>query len=184
MTDPKPERTNVLVLYSGCIFLEVEEALSRLRTTGRLVVATADGRSVRVEEGFTVEADSSFAVMIDRKIQSLTIPGGDCYDVFHNEDLAKLIRSAARGDAVIGGICNGALLLAKAGLLSGKRCTHTCISKYAPVPDFQELLDAATPAFVTSSYVDEDVVIDGRIVTAKPWAAKAFGQSLCELIET
>jgi putative intracellular protease/amidase len=182
MTISKPEQTNVLVLYPGSVFLEVAEALSSLRSAGKLVVATANGRNVRVEEGFSVEADTSFAALVDRKFRSLIIPGGDCYDVFHNDDLMTLIQVAVTAKVVVGGICNGALLLAKAGVLSGKRCTHTCIPKYAPLPEFQELLDAATPVFASSTYVDEDIVRDGQIVTAKPWASKAFSNTLSEML--
>lgn len=183
MTILKPEQTNVLVLYSGSVFLEVAEALSSLRSAGNLVVATADGGSVRVEEDFSVEADTSFAALVDRKFQSLIIPGGDCYDVFHNVDLMKLIQAAIAAKVVVGGICNGALLLAKAGVLSGKRCTHTCVPKYAPLPEFKVLLDAAIPVFASSTFVDENVVRDGQIVTAKPWASKEFGQSIKEILD-
>ncbi|MEW6713265.1 MAG: DJ-1/PfpI family protein, partial [Candidatus Riflebacteria bacterium] len=91
--------------------------------------------------------------------------------------------AAASEKIVVGGICNGALVLANAGILSNRRCTHTAIPKYAPIPEFQELLDFAEPRFAESVYVDEDVVVDGRLITAKPWAHELFAKRMAELGE-
>lgn len=90
-------------------------------------------------------------------------------------DLNKLLKEVASSSkCVIGAICNGALVLANAGILRGVKCTHTAVPKYASIPEFEELLNFATPRFASSIYMDQDVFVDGRIVTAKPWVPVAF----------
>ena len=72
---------------------------------------------------------------------------------------------------MIGAICNGTFAAARAGLLRGRRCTHTAVPQWADPEVFGELIAVGREAFAGAVYVDEHVVIDGRIVTAKPWAA-------------
>ena len=115
-------------------------------------------------------------------LKYVLVPGGDCESAMNQPDLNTLLKEVSNlPDSLIGGICNGALVMAKAGLLNGVNCTHTAVPKYAPVPEFQELLDFATPRFASSIYIDQDVVVDGRIVTAKPWAPVAFAVRLAIL---
>jgi putative intracellular protease/amidase len=95
---------------------------------------------------------------------------------------AKLLaggkRRVLKNGGFTAGICNGALVIGSAGVLIGKRCTHTAHPKYAPLPEFKELLDFAEDAFKGSTYVDEDVVIDGNIITAKPYAADSLAKAV------
>jgi putative intracellular protease/amidase len=168
----------VLVLYPGCVFLEASAAVSLLSSRHRLVCATPDGGPVRVEEGFVVQGDAAIGDVDLVNTAFVLVPGGNCDAIIDDDALALLLTSAARQDVVVGAICNGALLLAKAGLLAGKRCTHTATPAYAPLPEFAELLAAAGPLLAGSTFVDEDVVTDGRIVTAKPWAFVAFAKAV------
>ena len=171
----------VLVLYQGCVFQEVSVALTELKHAFPLVVASSDGDPVLVQEGFHIAADISYRDIDLGHAAVILVPGGDCYDAFSNQDLANKIAEAAGDSVPVAGICNGALLLAKAGILGGRRCTHTCTPKYAPLPEFKELLEVATPLFSSSIYCDEDVVTDGKIITAKPWAFIDFGVTVAEL---
>lgn len=176
------KQQTVLILYNGCVFLEISAALTMLRDHFPLLVATPDGESVLVHEGFRVHADIAFPSLDLAAAAVVLIPGGDCFDVFTNQTLTSKLKDAVRRNILVAGICNGALLLAQAGVLNGRRCTHTGTPKYAPMPEFKELLEVATPLFASSVYCDEGVVVDGRIVTAKPWAFIDFGATLAELM--
>ncbi len=108
----------------------------------------------------------------------IVIPGGDCYEAVNHSGLHQLIQKINSDNALIAGICNGAVVLASAGVLKNRKCTHTAHPKYAPLPEFKELLDFSGKVFADSIYVDEDVVIDGNIITAKPRAANEFAKAI------
>jgi transcriptional regulator GlxA family with amidase domain len=58
------------------------------------------------------------------KIDILVVPGGyGTRTLLNNEDVLKWIRSRAADSSKITSVCTGSLLLAKAGLLEGKRAT-------------------------------------------------------------
>lgn len=173
----------IVILYPDCIFFEVAGAISLLSRTYRILMASPDGRPVRVGEQFSIEANLAYDEVNLTKVRFVLIPGGDCSAVMDCPQLDSLLKGAAASTKiVVGGICNGVLVLANAGILSNRRCTHTAIPKYASVPEFQELLDFAEPRFAESIYVDEDVVVDGRLVTAKPWAHDLFAKRLSEVL--
>ncbi|MEO5668774.1 MAG: DJ-1/PfpI family protein, partial [Bdellovibrionota bacterium] len=89
----------------------------------------------------------------------LIIPGGSCDQAVVHSGLHELIQDVLTRDGFVAGICNGAVVLASAGVLKNRRCTHTAHPKYAPLPDFKELLDFAEVVFKDSIYIDEDVVV-------------------------
>lgn len=100
--------------------------------------------------------------------------------------LDNLLLSADAAGAVVGGICNGALLVAKSGLLRHRQMTHIATAFHAAGPEFKELIDYAQPYVAQSTFLDQDVVIDDQTVTAKPWAAISFASvlgSLCGLLD-
>jgi hypothetical protein len=97
-----------------------------------------------------------------------------------NYQPARIVCSTASAENLLCWPSNGALVLANAGILDGRRCTHTATPKYAPLPEFQELIDFATPRFAKSIYVDEDVVVKEKIITAKPWSHALFAARMAE----
>jgi len=78
--------------------------------------------------------------------------------MLENETLVGILKAANDAGATFGAICAGPLLLARAGLLKGRRFTHG----YGP--------DSPLPDWKDGSYQDQPVVVDGNIVTAKPQA--------------
>ena len=90
------------------------------------------------------------------------VPGGDTKTVLENETLAGILRAAGEAGACFGAICAGPLLLARAGLLKGRRFTHG----YGP--------DSAYPWWKDGTYEERPVVVDGNIVTAQPQAYIEF----------
>ncbi len=115
---------------------------------------------------------------VDGPIDFVVIPGGSCDEAVVHSDLHNLIRKTVASNGVVAGICNGALVLASAGILKNQKCTHTAHPKYDPLPEFKELLEFANKVFEGSLYIDEDVVIDGNIITAKPHASIEFAKAI------
>ncbi len=155
-----------------------------LETSCKVIIASPNGLPVKVAEGFEINADCSFKAANLVNISHILVPGGDIGSMVGSSDLNDLLNLASSSDSVvIGGICSGALLLGQAGLLNKRKCTHMAVSKYACGPEFKELIDFAKNVMPSSIYVDDDVVIDGNIITAKPWAYEAFSEQLMAFSE-
>lgn len=163
-----------ILAYDGCTWTEAAPAIGMLCPAWALSVL-APG-PVRTSEGLRLLPDGPWSALAGHTSGALLIPGGDPADAL--DDPALLAALCGPGPAVRAAICNGALLLARAGLLRGRRCTHTAVPRYAERPAFGPLLDAADVLFAGAIYVDEDVVIDGDLLTAKPWAAVRLGAAL------
>lgn len=88
----------------------------------------------------------------------MIVPGGDTQSVLENEALIGILKAADEAGASFGAICAGPLLLARAGLLKGRRFTHG----YEP--------DSSLPDWKDGTYENQPVVVDGNIVTAQPQA--------------
>jgi catechol 2,3-dioxygenase-like lactoylglutathione lyase family enzyme len=168
----------LVAVYPGCSFGEVVPTLQVL--DGRFEVrVTAPRRApVRTTEGFTLVPDQTFdeATTNAREVALLLVPGGDVAALLTDPSWATLV-SACEG-ACRAGICNGAFALGLAGALDGRRATHMAIERYAPRPTFDPLLELADRHLGAVTYVDEDVVVDGRLITAKPWSALAFARAV------
>ncbi len=166
----------ILVAYTGCVYLEVAHVISLLSNSMRIAVATPDGGPIAVGEGFSLNADYSYESIPESMVKAVIVPGGDIYDIKDNTALDDLLRNSFRAGITIGGICNGALIVAKSGILDGRKMTHMATERHAPRPEFAELLAYAAPKIASTRYVDENLVIDSKIVTAKPWATIAFAK--------
>lgn len=90
-------------------------------------------------------------------------------------DFHKIAKDAVMADKVLGAICIAPALLAKAGALSGKKATvwSGLLEKAA----IKMLLDGG------AEYQEEDVVVDGKIVTANgPGAAQQFAEAIIKVL--
>jgi protease I len=103
------------------------------------------------------------------------VGGPGCLDALDNEDSYKVAKEAVSQNKVLAAICISPVILAKAGVLKGKRATVW--------NDF-----AKTQAKILEKegaiFEDKPVVVDGKIVTANgPKAAKEFGNTILELLK-
>lgn len=87
----------------------------------------------------------------------LVIPGGNPIPLLANETLLQLIQAFSARGKVLAGICAGPILLSAAGVLSEKKYT----TSYSP-----EVLEAKDH-FIWDRWTNEDVTLDGNIITAK-----------------
>ncbi len=103
----------------------------------------------------------------------VVVGGGGSPALSTNEKVLQLIQKASHLNKVIGSICFGSLTTARAGVLKGKKGTGW---KH---PDTLKAFQQNN-----AEYVDESVVVDGKIVTAQgPHVAAQFGKKLLELLQ-
>ena len=100
----------------------------------------------------------------------VVIGGAGSPELANHKEVLDLLVDAESAGKVIGSICMGPTVLAKAGILKGKKCTV-----------FSSGADAVKAGGAV--YTSQDVVVDGKLVTATgPEVAKAFGKKLVEVM--
>lgn len=101
----------------------------------------------------------------------LFIGGQGATEYFNSAEAHRIAREAANSGKVLGAICIAPVILAKAGILKGKKATV--------FPSEEEQF-----ASLGAILVRRDVVTDGRIVTAAgPQAAKEFSETIANLLK-
>ncbi|MFI2346208.1 DJ-1/PfpI family protein [Streptomyces sp. NPDC019443] len=151
------QRSVLVVLFDDLQSLDVtgpvEVFAGADRAVGRayeIRTASLDGAPVRTSSGLTLVPDSSLAEAAVP--HTLIVPGGPSTRTPDSRLLDWLRTHAPRAERLVS-ICSGALLLAGAGLLKGRRAT----THWLPLDDLAPL--GAEPT-------GERVVFDGKYVTA------------------
>ena len=119
-----------------------------------LTAAPDDTLRVRGMGGLTVHADLPLSAVDASEYDALVIPGGEPNVLLERNEVCALIRSFSERGKLIAAICAAPVQLARAGVLEGRRYTTSLNSNP------QGLFDL-------SRKVDEPVVVDGNIITAK-----------------
>ncbi|NBB95084.1 MAG: DJ-1/PfpI/YhbO family deglycase/protease [Planctomycetes bacterium] len=94
---------------------------------------------------------------------AVVIPGGWCPDYMRrSEMMVRFVQDAADNDVLLAAICHGGWMLASTDVLKGKRATSFMAIRH----------DMANAG---AEWVDEEVVVDGTVITArKPDDLPAF----------
>lgn len=123
--------------------------------------------------GATVTPDLTVKEAINKSYKAVVVIGGQgSLALVGYPEVIKVLRQADSSNKVVAAICAGPVVLAKAGVISGKKATV--------FPDRQ--LIAAVEA-AGAKYISEEVVVDGRLVTGSgPRAARKFGEAISKLI--
>lgn len=121
--------------------------------------------------GLKVKPDLALGEVDLAKYKAVVFVGGvGAQDYFSDPQALGLAREAYRQGKVLGAICLAPVILARAGVLEGKRATVW--------PSEAEALRKAK-----ALHTGRDVEVDGRVVTAKgPHAARAFAEKILELL--
>lgn len=103
------------------------------------------------------------------------VGGSGCLRALDNQDSYNLINQAKKDDKVITAICIAPVILAKAGVLKGKKATV-----------WSSPMDKSPIKILTQNgaiFENLDVVVDGNIITANgPQAAEEFGIAISKHI--
>ncbi|MCD1295876.1 intracellular protease/amidase [Methanocella sp. CWC-04] len=156
---------NVCVFYYDG-FCESEIVLSIWGRPVNFIFAALEDRIYISEEKQKYLPDKTIGELIPDDIDIFIIPGGDPSHLYDNIVLKDFIKALDEKNKWIAGICGGSFLMAKYGLLDGKKCTGSG-SGVAPDSRF-------FPLYEKSHLVNEDVVIDGNKITATGQAFVEF----------
>jgi protease I len=151
---------------------EFQAPLQALEAAGHRVIVVSQRAGQCTGTGGTL----AFAVMslaevhADRFDGAVFVGGPGARALFDDADAHRIALELSRAGRLVGAICIAPVILARAGVLIGRRA--------AVFPAEREALLSrkALP-------VKEDVVVDGKVVTASgPRYAEAFGAALVEVL--
>ena len=130
-----PRRTIVFLLVPNFSMIAFANAIEPLRIANRIVgreiyrwrLTSTDGQPVAASNGVTCAVQSG----VEAERRNLTGGGrpsmifacaGVFVEEFHDKALFSYLRESHQRGVSVGGLCTGAWVLARAGLLSGRRC--------------------------------------------------------------
>ena len=148
-----------------------------------LEAAGAEIKTVSNREGKAIGADGGEA-NVDLLVSGINlanldgvifIGGPGALKYLDNENSYRVAKETVLQDKILGSICISPVILAKAGVLSGKQATvWSSPMDREPVRILKEN---------GAIYQDEAVVVDGKIITANgPAAAKEFGEVIIKVL--
>jgi protease I len=153
---------------------ELEKPRALFEKEGMAVTVASDGKEgCKGMMGGGAKVDALVGEVSAKDFDAVVFVGGLGAKVFFDDPTAhKLAQDAAGGGKVVAAICIAPSILAKAGVLKGKRAT---------VWEGKEFTDVLKEG--SSTFSGESVTVDGKVVTANgPGAASEFGQKIVELL--
>lgn len=167
--------TALLAVADGSEDIEVVTTLDVLRRAGVEVtlVSVMPQRQITCAHGTALRADALLADVLDKDFDAIVLPGGmPGAEHFASSGalIAMLEEQNARGEVVAAICASPAVVLAKHGLLDGRRA--------AVYPGFEATLQQGG-----AELVGESVVHDGNIITSRgPATAMVFALYLVEVL--
>ncbi|AWK50900.1 DJ-1 family protein [Clostridium beijerinckii] len=144
--------------------LTVSDVMRRANLTCDLV--SIKEKQVKSSHGLVVEADKLFHE--DMEYDLVVIPGGvpGAPNLRDDERVINFVKKQNKEGKLIGAICAGPIVFARAGIIEGRKITS--------YPGFEDELPKC-------EYLEEAVVVDGNIITSRgPATAMAFSYKLLE----
>ena len=145
-------RSFVFFLIPDFSMIAFATAIEVLRLANRMLgyesyrwrLASSDGQPVSASNGVRVDANTSLSderkMLSGREKPSMVfVCSGVNVEKFENKSVLAWVREEHQRGVAVGGLCTGAHILAKAGLLSGRRCAI----HWENLPGFQEAFPKA-----------------------------------------
>lgn len=176
--ESNPNHRAVLVIafqgFQDFEYQATKEALENLDIK-TLTISSKVGEAIG-KFGQAVSIEKTFSdIEIERFGAVVFIGGPGSADYIEDDSAHQLARLAIEKDKVLGAICLAPAILARAGVLQNKKATIWSS------PLDRETIDILKNG--RAEYIDQPVVVDGKIVTANgPMAAEDFGKEMGELL--
>jgi transcriptional regulator GlxA family with amidase domain len=166
LAKPGPTRTYAFILVPGFTFLAFASSIEPLRIANQIsqrplyrwIVLSETGQPVESSSGIAIGADAGLD-RLDRTAR-LFVCGGNPQMAAANPAIVAAVQRHHRFGGHVGGICTGAVALARAGLLAGRRFTL----HWENQPGFVE-------AFADLAPTSHRFEIDDRVLTCGGGAA-------------
>lgn len=169
-----------VLLYPGCIFFEIALALEQLAAHYPIRFYTPEGESHPSSGGFQVHADGDYESLAQANAVAVLVPGGDPRGALTARyPVATALQGHLQRRALLAGICAGNLVLAYAGMLKGLRGTHNYTAEHTPL----EKVDAAAHVWEGMHFERANLVRDGNVITAQPWAYRHYAAAVAEYLQ-
>ena len=138
----------------------------------KVAVASTDLSPAKGKLGLEVKPDILLEDVSPEDYDAVVFVGGaGCKNYWDDESAHAIARGFLESGKVTGAICSAPVILAKAGILRDRKAT--CF------PDDKEELEKHC-----MEYVDDDVWIDGNVVTAKGyWASSDFADAVVSQLQ-
>jgi protein deglycase len=167
--------SRVLVpLAEGFEEIEAVTVIDLLRRAGiEVVTASLQPGTVTGSHGIAVEPDTDLDSLLEQPFDMVALPGGmpGAANLAADTRVLAIVRRQADNGQFTAAICAAPSVLAKAGLLAGKRATS-----------FPGFLSSDSAPGTTLS--EDSVVADGKVITSRgPGTAMDFALALVEHLE-
>jgi 4-methyl-5(b-hydroxyethyl)-thiazole monophosphate biosynthesis len=162
---------SVLFLAAGFEEIEATSIVDALRRAGvEVVIAGLQAGAIEGGHGIKVVPDTTIEEIEVEKFDAVILPGGypGYVNLGNDRRVLDALKRAFEMGILVAAICGAPSVLAKAGILKGKKATI--------YPGMETELTGA-------EIVNERVVVDGKIVTSQgPGTAVEFGVKLAEIL--
>ncbi|MDD5164227.1 MAG: DJ-1/PfpI family protein [Patescibacteria group bacterium] len=177
MENSTDKKAVIVIADEGFQDFEYSETRAVLEKAG-IIITTADlkGDQAISKSGDTIKVDKKIEDIEIKDFDALIFIGGPgALEYVENKNVQQLVQQAISENKILGAICIAPEILAKAGVLSGKKATVW-------TDEFDKTSIDVLRANA-AEYINQAVVADGRIITANgPSASSEFGQKIVELL--
>lgn len=169
---------DILVIIAQKDFQPIEyfDTRAELEKAGFKVKVASITTNVAVgKDGSRVKPDLAIADAKTSDYKAIVVIGGPgAPELANHEEVLELLNEFNEQNKIIAAICIAPVILAKAGLLEGKKATVWN----------GDMEQSAVLESAGAKYVNEQVVVDGKIITANgPMAAKEFGKTIAKKLK-
>lgn len=173
----EPKKVILLIAHKDYQPIEYGVTKEILSQNPAITVLTASNKSgdATATDGSTTPVDLTISEINPNDIDGLFLVGGSgALDALDTPQVHTLLQEMMALNKPYGSICISSRILAKAGVLGGKKATGW---------DGDDKLDVIFKEHAVT-YTREPVTTDGSIVTATdPKAAELFGQSIVRVLQ-
>ena len=171
----------IIIAQRGFQDYEYSETRNKLESADvKIVVASVSKGICYGTFGSTVKPNLSLDEVNISDFNAIVFIGGEGMSaVRQSSDATRIVSEAHKSGKVIGAICWAPTILAKSGILQGKKATVWL--------GYDDEFKLTTDKYLEqrgAHFTAESITVDGKIITANgPAAAKMFGDMLSKLLD-